>query len=137
MTTYPVDGEPSIQVVRDGVAAADGCRAVIGFGGGSALDVAKAVAILAPTGTDPLVHLEVIGEARPITMPGLPCVAIPTTAGTGSEVTRNAVLSGHGVKASLRSPLMLPELAVVDPDLLEGVPAATIAASGMDARSRR
>ena len=106
---------------------------MIGFGGGSALDVAKAVAILAPTGTDPLVHLEVIGEARPITMPGLPCVAIPTTAGTGSEVTRNAVLSGHGVKASLRSPLMLPELAVVDPDLLEGVPAATIAASGMDA----
>ncbi len=133
VTTYPVDGEPSIQVVRDGVAAAEGCRAVIGFGGGSALDVAKAVAILAPTGTDPLVHLEVVGEARPITMPGLPCVAIPTTAGTGSEVTRNAVLSGHGVKASLRSPLMLPELAVVDPDLLEGVPAATIATSGMDA----
>lgn len=60
-------------------------------------------------------------------------MAIPTTAGTGSEVTRNSVLSGDGVKASLRSPLMLPRLAVVDPDLLEGVPAATIAASGMDA----
>ena len=131
--TYAVDGEPAIDVVREGVAAAVGCDAVIGFGGGSALDVAKAVAILAPTGADPLDHLEVIGQGLPIDRPGLPCMAIPTTAGTGSEVTRNSVLSGDGVKASLRSPLMLPRLAVVDPDLLEGVPAATIAASGMDA----
>lgn len=131
--TYAVEGEPSIDVVRSGVAAAAGCDAVIGYGGGSALDVAKAVAILAPTGADPLDHLEVIGAGRPITRSGLPCAAIPTTAGTGSEVTRNAVLSGDGVKASLRSPLMLPRLAVVDPDLLVGVPAATIAASGMDA----
>lgn len=133
VTTYAVDGEPSVQVVRDGVAVAGRCTAVIGYGGGSALDVAKAVAVLAVTGADPLDHLEVLGEGRPITEPGLPCVAIPTTAGTGSEVTRNAVLSGDGVKASLRSPLLLPALAVVDPDLLEGVPAATIAASGMDA----
>ena len=79
------------------------CRAVIGYGGGSAIDVAKAVAVLAPSRADPLDHLEVIGDGRPITVPGLPCVAIPTTAGTGSEVTRNAVLSGDGVKASLRS----------------------------------
>ena len=131
--SYAVSGEPSIQVVRDGVAAAAGCDAVVGFGGGSAIDVAKAVAVLAATGADPLEHLEVIGAGRPITAPGLPCVAIPTTAGTGSEVTRNSVLSGDGVKASLRSPLMLPRLAVVDPDLLLGVPRATIAASGMDA----
>ena len=131
--TYAVDGEPTIQVVRDGIAAASGCDAVIGFGGGSALDVAKAVAVLAVSGADPLEHLEVIGEGRPITRPGLPCVAIPTTAGTGSEVTRNSVLSGDGVKASLRSPLLLPRLAIVDPDLLVGVPTATIAASGMDA----
>ncbi len=131
--TYAVAGEPTIQVVREGIAAAAGCDAVIGFGGGSALDVAKAVAVLAVSGADPLEHLEVIGEGRPITRPGLPCLAIPTTAGTGSEVTRNSVLSGDGVKASLRSPLMLPRLAIVDPDLLAGVPAATIAASGMDA----
>ena len=130
---YAVVGEPSIQIVRDGVAAAAGCDAVIGFGGGSAIDVAKAVAVLAATGADPLEHLEVIGAGRPITAPGLPCVAIPTTAGTGSEVTRNSVLSGDGVKASLRSPLMLPRLAVVDPDLLLDVPVPTIAASGMDA----
>ena len=132
-SAYAVAGEPTLQVVRDGVAATAGCDAVIGYGGGSALDVAKAVAVLAVTGTDPLEHLEVIGEGRPITRPGLPCLAIATTAGTGSEVTRNAVLSGEGVKASLRSPLMLPRLAIVDPDLLVGLPAATIAASGMDA----
>ena len=76
-----------------------------------------------------------IGAGRPIESPGLPCVAVPTTAGTGSEVTRNSVLSGGGVKASLRSPLMLPKVAVVDPDLLLGLPSATIAASGMDALS--
>lgn len=133
VATFGVEGEPTVQVVRDGVAAAAGCHAVIGFGGGSALDVAKAVAVLATDGADPLDHLEVIGRGLPITRPGLPCVAIPTTAGTGSEVTRNAVLSADGVKASLRSPLMLPRLAMVDPDLLAGAPAATIAASGMDA----
>ena len=130
---YGVAGEPSIQNVRDAVAAAAGCDAVVAFGGGSAIDVAKAVAVLAVSAADPLEHLEVIGAGRPITAPGLPCVAIPTTAGTGSEVTRNSVLSGDGVKASLRSPLMLPRLAVVDPDLLLGVPRSTIAASGMDA----
>jgi alcohol dehydrogenase class IV len=132
-STYAVAGEPTLQVVRDGVTAAAGCDAVIGVGGGSALDVAKAVAVLAVSGADPLEHLEVIGQGRPITRPGLPCLAIPTTAGTGSEVTRNAVLSGDGVKASLRSPRMLPRVAIVDPDLLAGVPTATSAASGMDA----
>lgn len=135
---YGVEAEPSIELVRDAVAVAAeaGCNAVLGFGGGSALDVAKAVAVLATSGTDPIDHLEVIGAGRPIERPGLPCVAVPTTAGTGSEVTRNSVLSGDGVKASLRSPLMLPKVAVVDPDLLAGVPRQTIAASGMDALSQ-
>jgi alcohol dehydrogenase class IV len=132
---FGVDGEPSIEICRAAVSRliGSGCDAVVGFGGGSALDVAKAVAVLATSGADPLEHLEVIGSGRPITEPGLPCVAVPTTAGTGSEVTRNSVLSGNGVKASLRSPLMLPAVAIVDPDLLAGVPAQTIAASGMDA----
>lgn len=135
---YGIEAEPSIERVRDAVAVAAeaGCNAVLGFGGGSALDVAKAVAVLATSGTDPIDHLEVIGAGRPIERPGLPCVAVPTTAGTGSEVTRNSVLSGDGVKASLRSPLMLPKVAVVDPDLLAGVPQQTIAASGMDALSQ-
>jgi alcohol dehydrogenase class IV len=135
---FGVATEPSIERVRAAIdlALEFGCDAVLGFGGGSALDVAKAVAVLARSGTDPMDHLEVIGAGRPIERPGLPCVAVPTTAGTGSEVTRNSVLSGGGVKASLRSPLMLPKLAAVDPDLLVGVPKPTIAASGMDALSQ-
>ncbi len=135
---FGVATEPSIERVRAAVdlVADAGCDAVLGFGGGSALDVAKAVAILAASGTDPLDHLEVIGSGRPIERPGLPCVAAPTTAGTGSEVTRNSVLSGSGVKASLRSPLMLPKVALIDPELLVGVPGSTIASSGMDALSQ-
>jgi alcohol dehydrogenase class IV len=135
---FAVETEPSIDLVRTAVAQLTeaGSNAVLGFGGGSALDVAKAVAVLATAGTDPLDHLEVIGAGRPISRPGLPCVAVPTTAGTGSEVTRNSVLSGGGVKASLRSQLMLPKVAVVDPDLLIGLRAPTIAASGMDALSQ-
>jgi len=135
---FGVAAEPSIERVRAAVTllAEVGCDAVLGFGGGSALDVAKSVAVLATSGTDPIDHLEVIGAGRPIEQPGLPCVAVPTTAGTGSEVTRNSVLSGGGVKASLRSPLMLPRVALVDPDLLAGVPKTTIAASGMDALSQ-
>src|SRR5215212_10795468 len=135
---FGVATEPSIERVRAAVdlVLETGCDAVLGFGGGSALDVAKAVAVLARSGTDPMDHLEVIGAGRPIERPGLPCIAVPTTAGTGSEVTRNSVLSGGGVKASLRSPLLLPRLAVVDPDLLVGVPKPTIAASGMDALSQ-
>jgi alcohol dehydrogenase class IV len=135
---FGVATEPSIERVRAAMAllADAGCDAVLGFGGGSAIDVAKAAAVLATSGIDPLEHLEVIGAGRPIEMQGLPCVAVPTTAGTGSEVTRNSVLSGGGVKASLRSPLMLPKVAVVDPDLLAGLPSTTIAASGMDALSQ-
>jgi alcohol dehydrogenase class IV len=78
----------------------------------------------------------VVGAGRPFTRPALPWAAVPTTAGTGSEVTRNAVLSAEGVKASLRSPLMLARLAVVDPDLLVGCPPSTLAASGLDALSQ-
>jgi alcohol dehydrogenase class IV len=135
---FGVATEPSIERVRVAMELLTeaGCDAVLGFGGGSALDVAKAAAVLATSGTDPKEHLEVIGAGRPLVTPGLPCVAVPTTAGTGSEVTRNSVLSGGGVKASLRSPLMLPKVAVVDPDLLIGLPRPTIAASGMDALSQ-
>ena len=135
---FAVETEPSLDVVRAAVARLIevGGDAVLGFGGGSPLDVAKAAAVLATAGTDPLEHLEVIGGGRPLVRPGLPCVAVPTTAGTGSEVTRNAVLAGDGVKASLRSPLLLPKVAVVDPDLLIGLSQATIAASGLDALSQ-
>jgi alcohol dehydrogenase class IV len=135
---FGVASEPSIGRVRAAMEllADSGCDAVLGYGGGSAIDVAKAAAVLATSGTDPMEHLEVIGAGRPIERPGLPCVAVPTTAGTGSEVTRNSVLSGGGIKASLRSPLLLPKVVVVDPDLLVGLPSTTIAASGMDALSQ-
>jgi alcohol dehydrogenase class IV len=135
---FAVAGEPSVDVVRAGVAAliGAGCDGVLGYGGGSALDAAKAVAALAASGTDPLDHLEVVGAGRPLTQPALPCVAAPTTAGTGSEVTRNAVLSAGLTKASLRSPSLLPRVAIVDPDLLMGLPRSSIASGGLDALSQ-
>ena len=135
---FPVSGEPSVEMVRAGVAALSqaGCDGVLGYGGGSALDAAKAMAGLAASGSDPLDHLEVIGAGLPLTQPPLPCVAVPTTAGTGSEVTRNAVLSADQTKASLRSPLLLPRVAIIDPDLLHGVPQSVIASAGLDALSQ-
>ncbi len=135
---FPIPGEPSVEVVRDGVASlsqAD-CDGVLGYGGGSALDAAKAVAALAASGSDPLDHLEVIGAGQPLTGPTLPCVAVPTTAGTGSEVTRNAVLTAYQTKASLRSPLMLPRVAIIDPDLLKGLSPSVVASGGLDALSQ-
>ena len=132
--TFAVATEPSIEVVREAVAHATEahCDAVLGFGGGSALDVGQGRrrAGTTATGADPLDHLDGHRPRRPITEPGLPCIAVPTTAGTSSEVTRNAVLAGDGVKASLRSPLMLPRSAVVDPDLLVGVPQADARPAG-------
>jgi alcohol dehydrogenase class IV len=113
-----------------------GCDGVLGYGGGSALDAAKAVAALAASGSDPLDHMEVIGAGRPVTQAALPCVAVPTTAGTGSEVTRNAVLTADQTKASLRSPLLLPRVAIVDPDLLIGLSQSVIASGGLDALSQ-
>ncbi len=134
---FVVSEEPTIAIVREGVAVARGndCDLVIGLGGGSALDAAKTIAVLVTNDGGVLDYLEIIGAGRPLVRPSLPCVAIPTTAGTGSEVTRNAVLGSpeHQVKASLRSPLMLPRLAVVDPDLTVTAPPGVTAASGMDA----
>jgi alcohol dehydrogenase class IV len=132
-----VIGEPTVGDARRGaeLARSEGVDLVVACGGGSAIDAGKAVAALLGNGGDPLDYLEVVGRGRPMALPSAPFVAIPTTAGTGSEVTRNAVLSSpeHRVKASLRSPLMLPRAALVDPDLLFGLPADVVAASGLDA----
>ena len=139
-TPFPVAVEPTVELAREGVRAVREARAgaVLAFGGGSALDAGKAIAVLATNGGEPLDFLEVVGRGRPLAEAPLPFIAIPTTAGTGSEVTRNAVLAvpGAGVKASLRSPSMLPRLAVVDPGLLAGLPRAVIASSGLDALSQ-
>jgi alcohol dehydrogenase class IV len=134
---FATAGEPTVEDVRRGteMARTEGAEIVVACGGGSAIDAGKAIAALLGNGGDPLDYLEVVGRGRPIARSPVPFVAIPTTAGTGSEVTRNAVLSSpdHRVKASLRSPLMLPRAAIVDPDLLAGLPPPVVAASGLDA----
>ncbi len=133
---FSVYGEPTVEIVRRGVEAArgGGCDLVIGLGGGSAVDAAKAIAALATNSGEPLDYMEVIGNGRALERAPMPFVAVPTTAGTGAEVTRNAVLGSpeHGVKASLRSPLMLAKAAVVDPELTLDVPRDVTAATGLD-----
>jgi alcohol dehydrogenase class IV len=120
--TFSVAGEPTFDVVRAGAQRArqEQCDSVISFGGGSAIDAGKAIAMLLSNGGDPLDYAELIGAGKPVATPSAPFLAIPTTAGTGSEVTRNAVLgsSEHRVKVSVRSPLMLPRVALVDPEIV-------------------
>jgi alcohol dehydrogenase class IV len=134
---FPVPGEPTIELARAGTAAAreHGADVVAAIGGGSVIDLGKAVAMLLGNGGDPLDYLEVVGSGRKISQPAVPCVAVPTTAGTGSEVTANAVLASpeHGLKASLRSPLMIPRVALIDPRLAFSCPPPVTAASGLDA----
>ncbi len=134
---FALPGEPSVKLVREGAnfARQEHCDLVVGMGGGSALDAGKAVAALVTNPGDPLDYLEVIGAGKPLVQAAAPFIAIPTTAGTGSEVTRNAVLGSpeHRVKASLRSASMLARLAVVDPDLTIDLPRPLTAATGLDA----
>ncbi len=133
-----VTGEPGPRDVEAPVAAlrGQGVEVVIGVGGGAALDTAKAIAGLLPTETELLDHLEGVGRGVPYPGTALPVVAVPTTAGTGSEATRNAVISERGpdgYKRSFRDESMVPADAVVDPDLLATAPRLLIAANGLDA----
>jgi alcohol dehydrogenase class IV len=134
---YSVRGEPRFEDAREATALARsaGCAAVVGMGGGSALDLAKAAAALLANPGDPMDYAEVIGGGKALSEPSYPCIAVPTTAGTGSEATRNAVLASveHRVKVSLRSATMLPAAAIVDPELTYGLPPAETARTGMDA----
>jgi alcohol dehydrogenase class IV len=134
---FVVASEPSIDLVKQGVRLAreDRRDMIIAIGGGSAIDAAKAIAGLAANPGELLDYLEVVGKGQPLPLPALPLIAIPTTAGTGTEVTRNAVLSSpeQGVKASLRSPLLLPRVALIDPELTYSLTPAVTAASGLDA----
>lgn len=135
--TFAVSGEPTVDMVREGARWVQeaGFDVVVSIGGGSVIDAGKAIAIIATNGGEPLEFLETVGKGRAITVPPLPFFAVPTTAGTGSEVTRNAVLGSteHGVKASLRSPLMLPRVAVVDSELTYNLPPTITAFTGLDA----
>lgn len=133
-----VTGEPSPQLVDEAVAAHrdGGFEVVLGIGGGSVLDAAKAIAGLLKPGNSVLDHLEGVGPEKPYRGPATPFIAVPTTAGTGSEATKNAVLSVQGeagYKKSFRDEKLVAEYAVVDPDLLAGCPPELIAANGMDA----
>jgi len=135
--TFAVAGEPTVDGARDGtrVAQRTGVHLVVAFGGGSVIDAGKAIAALATNPGHPDEYLEVVGRGRPLSEAPLPFIAIPTTAGSGSEATRNAVLTStaHRVKVSLRSPLMLPRIALVDPELTCDVPPDLTASTGLDA----
>ena len=136
---HSIPGEPTLAMVEEGrgLAREERCDVVIAFGGGSAIDAGKAIAALAGNEGELSDYMEIVGRAQPLPRPGLPCIAIPTTAGTGAEVTKNSVLTAPEakVKASLRSPHLLPVLALVDPDLLDGTPASLTAVTGIDALS--
>jgi alcohol dehydrogenase class IV len=135
--TFSVASEPTVDIIRRGVAEAreSGCDVVLGAGGGSVLDTGKAVAALMTNPGDPLDYLEVIGAGKPLSNPSVPYIALPTTAGTGTEATQNAVIASpeHGVKVSLRSPMMFPRAAIIDPLLTLSCPPGVTAASGLDA----
>jgi alcohol dehydrogenase class IV len=137
LQTVSVAGEPRVEDALRAVALGRelGAELVVACGGGSVIDLGKAAAALLANPQDPFEFLEVVGRARPLAVKALPLLAVPTTAGTGAEVTKNAVLASpeHGVKASLRHDSMLPAIALVDPELTLSMPPAVTASTGLDA----
>ncbi|MDV7143782.1 iron-containing alcohol dehydrogenase [Tropicimonas sp. TH_r6] len=135
--SFSFPGEPDLARVEAGIdhARAFDAQAVIAIGGGAALDGGKAIAALAPAPRPAMDHLEVVGKGLPLEVPTLPFAALPTTAGTGTEVTRNAVISVPEArrKVSLRDQTMLPDLAIVDPALTDSCPRGVTLAAGLDA----
>lgn len=134
---YIIDREPSIEMIQRGTELARVINSdfVIGVGGGSVIDAGKAIAALATNEGDIIEYLEVIGGGKPLSSPPKKFIAIPTTAGTGAEVTKNAVLDSleHRTKVSLRSPLMFPHIALIDPELTYSMPPDVTASTGLDA----
>jgi len=131
----PCAGEPTLVMLEDAIYNTRGFApdVVLGIGGGAVLDMAKALAALIPSPTPALDHLEVVGHGLPLSAPPLPFIAIPTTAGTGAEVTKNAVIGARGQKVSLRDDRMIARVAIVDPALTDGCPWPVTLASGLDA----
>ena len=133
----PCAGEPTLADLETALATARAYRPdwVVALGGGAALDLGKALAALIPAPDGPMEHLEVVGKGLPLKADPLPFVALPTTAGTGAEVTKNAVigLPDLGRKVSLRDDRMVARLAIVDPALTDGCPKPVTLASGLDA----
>lgn len=139
-TLFPVAQEPTIDLVTNGAAQAryKTCDSVIAVGGGSVMDAGKAIAALATNRRPTFDYLEVIGKGEPLDHPPLKSIAVPTTAGSGAEVTRNAVLTAteQKIKVSLRHSWMLPSVALVDPELTQTMPPGITAATGLDALSQ-
>lgn len=136
-TVFPVQNEPTIENVQNGCeqARSSGAKIVIGIGGGSVIDAGKAIAALLTNPGNIFDYLEVIGKGKSTRFPSTPYIALPTTAGTGAEVTRNAVLTSpeHAVKISMRGPFLLPDTAIVDPELTVSMPPDVTASTGLDA----
>lgn len=132
-----VASEPTVPLILEltGQAKQAGADVIVAIGGGSALDAGKAVAAFLTNQGDPLDYLEVVGKGLPLARPAAPIIALPTTAGTGAEVTRNAVLAvpARQVKVSLRHASLLPRIALVDPLLTHSLPPAVTASTGLDA----
>lgn len=135
--SFQVNSEPTTDMIDEGVKLArkNHCEAIVGFGGGSVIDSAKAIAALTPNAGELLDYLEVIGKGKKLEEKPLPFIAIPTTAGTGAEASKNSVIysAEHKVKVSLRSSLMFADVAVIDPELTLSVPPEVTATTGMDA----
>jgi alcohol dehydrogenase class IV len=134
---FSVAHEPTVDLVLSGIQFAREmkCDLIVGLGGGSAIDTGKAISALLTNTENIFDYLEVIGKGKPLTHQPIPFIAIPTTAGTGAEVTSNAVLESpeNQTKVSLRSPMLFPQLAIVDPELTYNVPANIMASTGLDA----
>ncbi len=134
---FSVESEPTTTIIDEGVnlARVDGCNLIVGLGGGSVIDTAKAIAAMVPNKGQLLDYLEVIGQGKVLTDDPLPCIAVPTTSGTGAEVTKNSVIKSteHNVKVSLRSNKMYPDVALVDPVLTHSAPPQLTASTGVDA----
>jgi len=130
-------GEPTTPMVQAGIESARQVqsRVVVAIGGGSVIDTGKVIAAMLTNQGQLLDYLEVVGAGKPLLHEPVPYIAVPTTAGTGAEVTRNAVLlvPEHRVKVSMRSPLLLPRLALVDPLLTHSMSPELTASTGLDA----
>jgi phosphonate metabolism-associated iron-containing alcohol dehydrogenase len=139
LVPYSIPGEPMLAMVEEGrdLARREGCDAVVALGGGSAIDAGKAIAALAGNDGDILDYMEVVGRAQPLPRPGLPCIAIPTTAGTGAEVTPSMIIldTSRGMKVGLSRPGAAARVAVVDPELTLTLTPELTAATGLDALS--
>jgi alcohol dehydrogenase class IV len=137
VTVFNIAGEPTTEMAQAAVAAAREAKAdvVVAIGGGSVLDIGKVVSAMLTNPGELSDYLEVVGKGRPLREPAAPLLAVPTTAGTGAEVTFNAVLGvpDQQVKVSIRSPLMLARQAIVDPVLTQSMPPELTASTGLDA----